>query len=109
MTRPALGGWQSARRRASLVGVVLFLLASVAAPAVDVWRHANEAAAAVQDSDLHDCVVCRLAATPKSPSPSAVAFAGDREEHGVLQFAPTQAHVRATRARLTPPTRAPPA
>lgn len=109
MTLPALAGWECSRRRASLLGLVLFVLGSAVAPAVDAWRHASEADAAVQDSDLHECVVCRLASAPISPSPSPAALAAEGDEHRGLQFAPVQTHVRATLARLTPPTRAPPA
>lgn len=107
MTPEATLRREPARRRAGLLAVALFVLGSATAPAIDAWRHAGEAAAG--DSGMHECVLCRLAGTPTSPTPAPAASVGEGYDQDGLQFAPVEAHVRATRARLTPPTRAPPA
>lgn len=107
MMRSAMSTRVSAVPRASVLAA-LFVLATVAAPAVDAWLHAGDGAAAAEHAGTDDCVACRLAVTPLAPTPLAETTFPDAMSPQRVRFVPVQAQARAAPARLRPPTRAPP-
>lgn len=108
MMQAATGTRMSARPRAGVL-VLLFMLATVATPAVDTWLHGVDDGGAAQHPDAGDCVVCRQAATPWAPSPAAARVLPQSMSAERPRVAPVRAPLRGTCARLTPPPRAPPA
>lgn len=96
------------RPRAGVLALLL-MLATVATPAVDTWLHGDDGAAAEHYPGAGDCVVCRLAATPMAPSAAAETMLPESMSAECARVAPVRAPLRAARARLRPPPRAPPA